>query len=304
MRWSIVGPGALGTLLAAHLAQSGEEVLLLGHRTSALSGELTVSELAGERWQARVATGRLAEAQEPADVVVVLVKAGATAVVLPHLPALLAPDGLLLTLQNGLGHQQLLAEAVGPARALVGSTAQGATLLSPGQVRHAGSGQTQIGWYEGRGPARAIARIAGQLDRAGWACQVVGDMRPVLWLKLAVNCAINPLTGLLRVPNGELLVVPGARELMRAAAYEVAAIADRQAIQLEVDPAERAIAVAQATAANRSSLLQDLERGRVTEIDAICGAVVQHAAALGLPAPINRELWAQIRRLEGRPAPP
>jgi 2-dehydropantoate 2-reductase len=306
VRWSIVGAGAMGTLLAAHLARIGEDVLLLGRRPESLRTHLQVTAgtpPAVATWSARVAVAVLGAPVRAADVVVVLVKAPDTAAVAAHLPGLLDAGGMVLTLQNGLGAQAILAEALGADRVLVGSTAQGATLLAPGQVRHAGAGDTLLGWAAGQGPVTPPARVAGMLTQAGWVATVVPDMAPVLWGKLAVNCAINPLTGLLNVTNGELLAVPGARELMRAAAYEVAAVARAQGIELEGDPAARAEAVAQATGANRSSLLQDLDRGRTTEIDFISGTVVQAAERVGVGAPINRELWRRVRALEGRPLP-
>jgi 2-dehydropantoate 2-reductase len=120
---------------------------------------------------------------------------------------------------------------------------------------------------------------------------------PLLWTKLAVNAAINPLSAILGLPNGELLRLPGARAQLIAAAAEVGVVAQAAGIALPVDPVARALQVAEATAPNRSSMLQDVEAGRRTEIEAITGAVVARAEALGVPVPVNRELLAQVRAL-------
>ncbi len=222
---------------------------------------------------------RLGMPLPPADLVLVLVKAWQTDRVAREVPALTARDGHVLTLQNGLGNVEKLG-----ARALLGVTSQGATLLGPGRVRPGGDGPTHIA-----GPD-SLARL---FRSAGLDATAVEPARgaSLAWGKLAVNAGINALSAILNVPNGELLARPEARTLMEQAANEVAAVARAKGIALPfADAAAEARRVALATAANLSSMLQDVLRGAPTEIDAINGAVVREGARLGVPTPANETL--------------
>ncbi len=222
---------------------------------------------------------RLGMPLPPADLVLVLVKAWQTDRVAREVPALTARDGHVLTLQNGLGNVEKLG-----ARALLGVTSQGATLAGPGRVRPAGDGPTHIA-----GPD-SLARL---FRSAGLDATAVEPARgaSLAWGKLAVNAGINALSAILNVPNGELLARPEARALMEQAADEVASVARAKGIALPfADAAAEARRVALATAANLSSMLQDVLRGAPTEIDAINGAVVREGARLGVPTPANETL--------------
>ncbi len=148
----------------------------------------------------------------------------------------------------------------------------------------------------GRSAATA-ARVDALVDilvAAGIDAAATDDIAPTVWRKLAVNCAINPLTAYLGVPNGRLLDDPQTIALLHAAAAEVAAVAAALGIPLDADVAALAEAVAARTAANRSSMLQDTDRGAPTEIDAINGAVVRAGEAVGVETPVNTALWQAI----------
>jgi 2-dehydropantoate 2-reductase len=192
-----------------------------------------------------------------------------------------------LTLQNGLGNAQLL----GP-KACPGTTAEGATLLGPGLVLPAGSGPTY---------AAAPEWVIDLFQRAGFEAHRcnVEESDAYLWGKLAVNCAINPLSALLQVKNGELLHCPEAANLMNRAALECAEIARAKGIHLPFDDVTAHVhQVATQTADNKSSMLQDIMRGARTECDAINGAVVREGRIAGLPTPVNEILWQLVRSKE------
>jgi 2-dehydropantoate 2-reductase len=205
---------------------------------------------------------------------------------------ILHPAGLALTLQNGLGNLEVLKAAVGPERAALGVTSLGATMIAPGLVQEGGAGPT----YMATQPATAaqIAEAAQLFREAGFETTLLDDLDAVVWGKLAVNAAINPLTALLEVPNGFLADHEASRRLMALAAGEVAAVARAQGILLRGDPVARALEVAYSTASNRSSMLQDVERGAPTEIDAICGQVVRHGRRLGLSTDANEALFQLV----------
>jgi 2-dehydropantoate 2-reductase len=145
-----------------------------------------------------------------------------------------------------------------------------------------------------------VALISAVLKSASFRVRMVKDVRSLLWGKLVINAAINPLTALLRVTNGELLDRPSARGLMADLAEETAAVARAENIPLPFeDPTHAAEQVARKTAGNHSSMYQDIQRGTPTEIDAICGAVTEQGARHGVPTPVNRACWQLIRALAG-----
>jgi 2-dehydropantoate 2-reductase len=221
-----------------------------------------------------------------------LVKSWQTERAARQLADCLAEDGLAMTLQNGLGNREILAEQLGADRVTLGTTTTGATLLGPGLVKPGGEGLLSIEAHPALGP------LADALKLANFKVEIVNDARSLVWGKLIINASINPLTALLRIPNGELLKSPSARILMRALAEEAAAVAFSENVNLASgDPAAMVEEVARKTAANHSSMFQDIKRGAPTEIDAICGAVTQTGKRHNIPTPINQVCWQLVRAL-------
>ena len=134
------------------------------------------------------------------------------------------------------------------------------------------------------------------LEVAGFNLDILDDVQGLIWGKLVVNAAINPLTALLRMPNGGILSRTSANQLSTDLAREVIAVAEAKGIQLPyADPVQAAKGVASQTAANHSSMYQDIMRGAPTEIDSICGAVVEEGKAFGVPTPVNYTMWKLVR---------
>ena len=295
----IVGAGAIGTLLAALLQPQGHHVSLLVRRArvAAAIRRQGITVLRGDERQRlsapAVATDGAALA--PADLVCMCVKAYDTRAAAQAVRPAVAAGTLVLTLQNGLGNSEILQAELPDAQVLAGTTSEGATLHSPGVVRHSGPGETVIGACAAAHATRA-AEVCALLRHAGLHCSAAADVTGIVWSKVVVNCAINPLGALLAVPNGRLLELPGARQLLAAAATEAAAVARSCGVQLLYDdPVAKAEQVCQATAANRCSMLQDFEAGRRTEIDSINGAVARRASDLGLAAGCNAMLAGLVR---------
>jgi 2-dehydropantoate 2-reductase len=302
MNIAIFGVGAMGTLFGSRLDPLAR-VTLFGNWPEQIETlrrqKLTVTHPDGSQTQHRLqATNDLNELA-PVDLAIILVKSHQTTRAARQAANVLRPDGLAITLQNGLGNLEKLAEAVGVERAGLGITAQGATTLAPGHVRHAGEGPTHLAILPGR--EQQIRQVAELFNAAGLETTLVASANSLLWGKLAINAGINPLTALLEVPNGQLNLDQRLRQLMAGAANEVARVASAQGIQLPYpNAASRATEVAQATANNRSSMLQDISRGAPTEIDAISGAVVQLGQELGIPTPINQYLLGLVKEKEKR----
>src|SRR5574340_585335 len=292
----IVGTGALATLFAARLGRSGTSVTMLGTWSEAIRAlnieGARLVDVNGQ--QVRVPVLATDDPREcmGARFVLVLVKSWQTERAAAQLQSCLAQDGLVLTFQNGLGAREILAERLGNARVALGSTTSGATLLGPGLARAGGEGKISIEGHDRLGPLqRAMLRAEFQVE-------LVPDARVLIWSKLIINSAINPLTAILRVPNGQLLARPAARRLLHALARETAAVAQAEHIELAApDAAELAENVARRTAANHSSMFQDVQRGAPTEIDAICGAVTRVGLRHSVPTPLNMACWHLVQAL-------
>lgn len=300
MNVTIVGVGAMGCLFGAFLSPLAQ-VTLLGHwpeQIAALARDgLTLDGVDGRSNHHPIQATNDPTTVPPADLALILVKSRQTEQAAALAQQVLAPDGIALTLQNGLGNLEKLAAVLGPNHAALGTTSQGATLLEPGTVRHAGHGPTHLATTpQTREQLTAVAHLFNQ---AGFTTHLVDNVDSLVWGKLAVNCGINPLTALLGVPNGFLAANEPARQVMMAAARETAVVAQTLGITLPYpDAGRRALEVAQATAANHSSMLQDIVRGAPTEIEAICGAVVENGRRIGIPTPINSELLRMVKLKE------
>jgi 2-dehydropantoate 2-reductase len=291
MKIGILGTGAMGSLFAAHLAPHADITVLGTWRDAvdAMNARGICIERAGRSEIVPVRATSQPRAIARVDLALVAVKAYQTERAAQWANIILKPNGLALTLQNGLGNLEILAAHVGAQRAAMGVTMQGATLLGPAHVRHAGCGSTTLAAT----PAThdALENVARLFNLAGIETHLAQDVASLMWGKLVVNSAINALTAIYRKPNGWLVENPEARALMSAAAQETANVARALGIPLPyTDPVERAMQVAAATASNKSSTLQDVLRGAPTELDRINGAVVREGKRLGIPTPVNERL--------------
>ena len=292
----LVGTGALSTLFAARLSEAGHHVSMLGTWKDGLhalnENGARVTEPSGKERAFQVRA-----TDNPADLsnikhAIVLVKSWQTKRVAEKLKGILAPDGMVLTLQNGLGNRETLARDLGSERVALGVTTTGATLLGPGLVKVGGEGVISLEQNQALGPLEAALRSSN------FNLQIVNDARSLMWGKLIINAAINPLTALLQVPNGELLSHPWARKAMSALAREAAEVAQAEQVNLPFsNPIEAVEEVARKTAKNLSSMFQDVRRGAPTEIDAICGAVTRRGEAHGIATPYNRSCWQLVKAM-------
>ncbi|MFZ6031610.1 MAG: ketopantoate reductase family protein [Chloroflexota bacterium] len=294
----LVGSGSMACLFAARLAAAGTSVTLLGSWPEGLAAlrrdGVRLLEPDGRERAYPLAVLPCVQAAQPASFThaIVLVKSWQTQRATEHLAAVLRPDGLALTLQNGLGNVEILASILGSGRVLQGVTTLGANLLAPGLVQATGEGPVTLG------ESPRSDEFAAPLQAAGFEVQTKPDLAALVWGKLVINAAINPLTALLGIANGELLTHHTARKLMPAAVCEAAVVAAALGIRLPYDnPLATVEAVARRTAINRSSMLQDVARGAPTEIDAINGAVVRAGEGAGVLTPVNLSLWQLVKGL-------
>ena len=292
----IVGSGAMACLFATRFSRVGVDMIMLANWPQGLQAlqrsGVTLVDLNGEEQTFPVKATDDPQACRDTRFALVLVKSWQTERAARQLAACLAPDGLALTLQNGLGNYEILAHALGAERASLGVTTIGANLLAPGRVRLAGEGAINLADHPRLEP------LIDLLRRTSFPVEITPNPQSLVWGKLVINAAINPLTALLQVQNGKLLELPGARLIMAAAAGEAAAVADALGVSLPYpDPVAIAESVARRTALNRSSMLQDIGRSAPTEIEAICGAIVRAGKQSGVATPVNETLWQLIQAL-------
>jgi 2-dehydropantoate 2-reductase len=290
----VFGAGSLGSLLGGLLARA-HDVTLVGREphVSAVQADglrITGVEAVDTRPAATTdATGA------SADLALVTVKAYDTEAAARVLAT--GDYGAVCSLQNGMGNEGVLADAV-DAPVLAGTVTYGAGLVDPGHVEWRGRGTITLGAWRPADDAATAERVAAAFRAADLDAEAVDDVRRRLWEKLAVNAAINPVTALARVENGALMEAPLAG-LARTAAVETAGVARAEGVGLpDETAADAAATVARETAQNRSSMLQDVTRRRRTEIDAINGYVVDRAAATDRAVPVNRTFAELIRGWE------
>jgi 2-dehydropantoate 2-reductase len=276
----IVGTGAMASLFAALLSASNLKVRMLGtwkENIKALNesgvrfidhnGQESIYPVEATDDPQKYVGSRLA---------IVLVKSYQTPGAAEKLEKCLAEDGVALTLQNGLGNAEILAEKLGAQRVLTGVTTVGATLIHPGFVRMGGSGTISIGDHE-----KAFLPLE-ILSRAGLKVEIAQDTRSLVWGKLVINASINPLSALLDV-RMKLITVESAR------------VANKAGIDLPYpDPVEMVENVAHKTASNYSSMYIDFHRGGPTEIDAINGAIIRTGDEVGVPTEFNNAMWLLV----------
>lgn len=286
---AIIGPGALGCLFAVRLMQQGTGVTLVDYREDRrrLLMRQGITLETGDNAETVFPAVSL-QVPEEASLVLVLTKACA-------LETLSIPAAVpTLTLQNGLGVTGRLVAKVNEDWLLAGTTTEAATLLTPGKVRHTASGLTCIG----SAAAYSAEPVVAMLRDAGFNCVQVNNPREMRWRKAVLSAAINPLTALLQVPNGELVKHDESRTLLRMLAEEALAVAQAYGLCLDFDAATEAENLCLKTAGNLSSMLQDLRRGSPTEIEVLSGALLTYGDRRNMTLPATALIYRLIRSLE------
>jgi 2-dehydropantoate 2-reductase len=299
MKFLIVGPGAMGCLFAARLSKAGFHVTLLDYieeRAKQINEQgLLVEGVTGD-YAVKVPTVTGDVPSSP-DMVLICVKSYKTRQASETIKVWLPAKAVVVTLQNGVGNLEILERIFGKERILGGVTSEGATLLGPGKIRHAGQGETIIGPAgDSNGPAE---KLVSAFEQAGFKAESVHNVSDLIWGKLIVNVGINALTAITRLKNGRLPEVPGTRLVLEEAVKEAVAVAAAKNIQLPYpDPLSRVMQVCEATAGNVASMLQDVLKEKETEVDAINGAIVREGEALGIATPVNLTLTNLVKAIQ------
>lgn len=302
MKIAVLGAGAMGSLYGAKLSANGKnEVHLIDvwkeHIDAVNSNGLQMEEGDDVLLYENLKGHTSSEETGVCDLVLVFVKSTVTRTAVESNAAVFGPNTVALTLQNGLGNIEQISSVIGAERVIAGTTAHGATMLSPGKIRHAGKGKTIIGELGGHESDR-IRKMAAVLEDAGMETVISGNVLGLVWDKLLVNVGINALTGITKLYNGQLLDYPEIEELLEKAVSEGVAVARAKGIRLGFDdPVAHTKDLCRATAANKSSMLQDILNDRQTEIEMMNGAIVREGKALGIETPVNLALTNLITYL-------
>lgn len=300
MRILMIGAGAMGSLFAARLAEAGHAVSVCDTapaRLAAIAQDgIALTDDAGAR---RVTVATIADPADhgAADLLIVFTKAHATRAAIRSARGAIGPATAVLTLQNGLGNPETIAECVNAAQIAFGVTDVPADWHDPNRVTSHGAATIQLWGHDGTANAAATCACAA-LVSAGFAATLDPDARTRVWEKLAFNAALNPLAALLDAPVGAL-AHPDARILAHDLVGEITALARHEGVAL--DPQRIGARIEHALAHHQShipSMLQDLRARRATEIGALNGAVAERAASAGLAAPLNTAIVHLIRAAE------
>ena len=274
MRIAVIGHGAIGHVIERAL-QGRAEIVVVDRTTAPLR-----------------------ETEAPVDAAVVCVKAQGNGWATQVASRVTAKHGVAITIQNGLGNYEALRDAVGEERAAVGVIYVGARLDESGVLHATGAGRAELGRPIGTAPRKNLERLAELLIAGGMTVDVVDDPWPSVWRKVATNAAVNPTTALLGCVNSQLLGDVAAGRIADTLAREVARVATASGVQIGEDDA---VAwwrdMAKLTGANRSSMLQDVEAKRATEVDSICGAVYREGQRRGIGAPLNQAMTLLVSAL-------
>ena len=301
MKIVIVGPGAMGCLIAVFLSKSKEEVWLLDKNAdnAAKINEIGISlEGVSGTWQAKPKATANIENISKADLILICVKSFNTKQAVEQIKPLLQENTKIMTLQNGIGNIEIIAELVGEERVIGGITNEGATLIDIGRIRHAGRGDTLIGTLDGKVPVE-IRSIREVFNKVGLQTKMSRDIKSLVWSKLIINVGINALTAITQLPNGKLTEFEGTKRILRDAVTEATRIAKRKRIKLVYDdPLAKVEAVCEGTSENISSMLQDVLRKKRTEIDFINGVIVRLGQELGIAVPTNKLLVDLVKTIE------
>ena len=303
MKICMLGAGALGSAIGGTLAAAGSDVVLVDpyqtHVDAINTRGLRMRTGESER-TVRVRAALDCQRLGPVDLVIVLVKSFHTREAVERAKPVVGERTVVLSLQNGLGHEDILAEVVGAERVMAGKTYVGGVFLGPGHVIAGVAGkETLIGELDGTVSARGRA-IAAEFERAGLRTIVSDNIVGTMWDKLLVNVATGALAGITRLPYGDLYRVPEIEACAIAAVAEAMAVAKAKGVTLSMrEPGEAWVKAAAGLPDDfKTSMLQSLEKGSATEVDFINGSVVRWGERLDVPTPVNQTLVAAIKGIE------
>lgn len=305
MKIYFLGAGALGCAIGGTLAAAGSDVTLIdsfqGH-VDAINRVGLRMKIGGTERVVKVRAAIDSKGLEAPDLVIVLVKSFHTRSAIEGALGIVGPGTAVMSLQNGMGHEEILADVAGREHVLAGKTYVGGVMLGPGHIIAGTQGKRSvIGELDGSITERAKA-IAAEFERAELPCEVSDNIMGVMWDKLLINVSTGALSGITGQVYGCLYAVPEIEATAIAAVAEAMAVAEASGVKLSIKaPRDAWVMAAEGLPYEfKTSMLQSLEKGSITEIDFINGSVVRAGQKYNVPTPVNQTLVAAIKGIERR----
>jgi 2-dehydropantoate 2-reductase len=298
------GGGAMGGIFGGYLARSGEEVTLIDVAKPAVdainANGLSIEEKDGSTANIQIRASSAPAEVGPVDLILNFVKCYHTENAVRSALPMMGPKTAILSLQNGWGNADRIGAVAGRERVLVGLTYHSGTLLGPGRVKHPGVGITHMGELDGSETGRLSAAVAA-FRKAGIEVTPSARILDEVWKKLALNVCTLPTSALLGFFSHELNLFPEMHSLMRGLLNEVVAVAKAQGIAMDENERWEAITGLLSRAiGGKSSMFQDVEAKRETEIDVINGAIVAAGKRTSIPTPLNGAMVWLVKSLQGK----
>jgi 2-dehydropantoate 2-reductase len=295
MKIAVMGAGAVGCYYGGMLARAGHDVVLIGRPQHVEAIERQGLRLETQTFDERIRVSASTEASavQNAQLVLFCVKSTDTESGAAAIKRHLAPDAVVLSLQNGVENADRL-RALLPEEVIAAAVYIGVEMAGPGHVRHHGRGELVIE------PSKASDEVARVLIAAGVPTDISDNVRGALWAKLITNCAYNALSAITQLPYGRLVKGEGITAVMRNLVDECVAVAEADGVTLPGDADAAIRKIAETVPGQYSSTAQDLARGRRTEIDHLNGLIVRRGEALGVATPANRLLQAIVKLIESK----
>jgi 2-dehydropantoate 2-reductase len=300
MRIYMIGAGAMGGVYGGLLARAGYDVTLIDPRKDHIrkiqSEGITIEGMLGThviRLPAQCDYAGL----PPADLAIIFTDANSTADAAKAAGRVLKPEGFALTLQNGIGNVEALIAGLGKERVIAGVSMNSAANPAAGRCAYTNVGMTSLGELDGRDTQR-VKQVAEMLNKAGIPTEIIPDPMNWIWGKFVLNCGVNALTAITGLRSGEMYRTPEVSALQDRVIDEIMAVVERKGVKLPEKDARKKIKDHCRIRYNKPSMMQHIEQGRRTEIDALNGALVREAMALGIAAPYNEAVVAVVKGLE------
>lgn len=302
MKIAVIGPGAMGQLFGGYLSRKND-VMLIGRNPKVMQQAdeqgIIIREQNGEENVFHPHATVSVEETGPVDLVLLFVKSGASLTALQTNQSLIGPQTILMTLQNGMGHENILREFAPEENIIIGTTQQGSFRLSDTAICHSGLGDTTLGVVTGN--ADRFAPVAQTFTECGFPCTVSDKVRGMVWNKLMINASSSVLSGILQVPQGYVQENAYAWQIACSLITELCTVATADGYPFDAaEQIDRIKKHLQAAPDGFTSIYADLKAGRRTEVDTINGAVVAAAEKYGIDVPAHRMTVAMVHAMEGR----
>jgi 2-dehydropantoate 2-reductase len=296
LKVAVMGAGAVGCYYGGMLARSGQAVVLIARpdHVKAIAPAGLYLETTAFAEHVRVDASSEASAVQGADVVLFSVKSTDTEAAGALIKPYLAPEALVLCLQNGVDNADRLRGVLAKHSVAAAAVYVATEMAGPGHVRHHGRGDLVME------PSARSEALAAAFMAAGVPSVISANVRSELWAKLVLNCAYNAVSAIAQLPYGQAVQGQGVQDLMRDVVNECLAVARAEGVEVAGDPHDAVARLVDSMPNQFSSTAQDLKRGKQTEIDYLNGLIVSRGLVLGVPTPVNRTLWALVKLLQNK----